>query len=40
VELYDEVEDPNEFTNLAKDPKHAKVMAELKALLYKNQPQN
>jgi iduronate 2-sulfatase len=36
VELYDEVKDPNEFTNLAHDPKHAKVVAELKALLHKS----
>jgi len=37
MELYDEVNDPNEFTNLADDPKYAKVVAELKVLLYKIQ---
>lgn len=36
VELYDEDKDPKEFTNLANDPKHAKVAAELKALLRKS----
>jgi uncharacterized sulfatase len=34
-ELYDEQEDPHEFTNLANQPKHAATIAELKALLPK-----
>lgn len=33
VELYDHDNDPGEFTNLAQDEKHAKVVAELKELL-------
>ncbi len=33
VELYDEFNDPRELTNLANDPKHAKLVAELKQLL-------
>ena len=36
AELYDEAKDPDEFTNLANDPKHAKTVTELKALLHKN----
>ena len=34
-ELYDQVNDPGEFANLAKDPKHAKVLAEMKTLMDK-----
>ncbi len=33
IELYDHDNDPGEFNNLAKDPKHAKTAAELKKLL-------
>jgi uncharacterized sulfatase len=33
TELYDEDGDPNELRNLAEDPKHGKVVAELRALL-------
>lgn len=33
VELYDHTSDPREFTNLARDPKHAQVAAELKQML-------
>lgn len=33
VELYDHVNDPREFVNLARDPKHADTVAELKQLL-------
>lgn len=36
VELYDHATDPNEFTNLASDPRHASVVAELQALLQQN----
>jgi len=32
-ELYDEDGDPNELRNLADDPKQAKVVAEMRALL-------
>ena len=35
AELYDHDNDPNEFINLALDPKHAAVVAELRALLRK-----
>jgi uncharacterized sulfatase len=37
VELYDELKDPNEFTNLAHDTNCASVVAELQALLHKQQ---
>jgi uncharacterized sulfatase len=33
TELYDEDGDPNELRNLAEDPKHSKVVAEMRALL-------
>jgi iduronate 2-sulfatase len=33
VELYNELDDPQEFTNLAADPKHQKVVAEMQRLL-------
>jgi uncharacterized sulfatase len=33
TELYDEDDDPNELRNLAGDPKHAKVVAEMQTLL-------
>jgi uncharacterized sulfatase len=33
VELYDHDKDPREFTNLASDPKYAKVVAEMKKVL-------
>ena len=33
AELYDHANDPNEFTNLAKDPRQARVVTELQALL-------
>ena len=33
VELYDHVNDPHEYTNLASDPRHAGVLKELRATL-------
>jgi iduronate 2-sulfatase len=33
VELYNEVDDPNEMQNLAVDPKHRKTVAEMQHLL-------
>ena len=38
IELYDHVNDPKEHKNLAEDPKHAKVIEELKLLL--REPRN
>src|SRR5262249_14501147 len=37
-ELYDEAADPHEYRNLAKDPAHAGVAEELRALVRKNWP--
>jgi iduronate 2-sulfatase len=37
AELYDHDQDPNEYQNLAKDPKHASTVAEMKKLLSRNQ---
>ena len=33
AELYDEVDDPQESNNLAADPKHQSVVAEMRRLL-------
>jgi uncharacterized sulfatase len=33
VELYDQVEDPHEWHNIANDQKHAKVVSDMKRLL-------
>jgi iduronate 2-sulfatase len=38
VELYDHEKDPNEFTNLAKDPNYVITVGELSALLKKGYP--
>jgi uncharacterized sulfatase len=38
AQLYDHSVDPHELTNLAGDPKYAKVVAEMKALVKKNWP--
>ena len=35
-ELYDQVDDPVEYRNLASDPTYSDVVAEMKSLLYKN----
>ena len=39
-ELYDHDADPHELKNLASDPKYANVVAEMKALVKKNWPDN
>jgi uncharacterized sulfatase len=39
VQLYDEETDPHEFVNLADDPMHKDVVAELKARVKKNWPE-
>ena len=39
VELYNEVTDPNELRNLAKDPAYAEIVREMKALLKTVHPQ-
>ena len=36
IELYDHTKDPEEFTNLAKDPKHSSEIKNLSSLLKKN----
>ncbi len=36
VELYDQDNDPHEFKNLAKDPEHAQVIAELRQQLHEH----
>jgi uncharacterized sulfatase len=38
TELYDESADPHEYNNLANDPAHAPVVAELRSLIRKNWP--
>ena len=38
IELYDHDADPGEFTNLARDPKHAATLRELRALLAQRVP--
>ena len=35
AELYDETRDPGEYVNLAKEPRHAALVARLKAMLPK-----
>lgn len=39
AQLYDEKTDPHEYNNLAGDPKHAAVVAEMKTLIRKNWPE-
>ena len=39
AELYDEVSDPQELTNLAGDPQHAGIVLDMKALLKKVHPE-
>lgn len=39
AELYDYQEDPQEFVNLAQDPRHAPIVAELRAMLQTEQQQ-
>jgi iduronate 2-sulfatase len=34
AELYDHETDPREYTNLARDPKHSKTLAEMKSLVH------
>ena len=34
IELYDQVNDPTEYNNLAENPAYKKVIAELKALMH------
>ena len=38
VELYDEVADPGELRNLATDPKHRSIVAEMQQLLRRMTP--
>ena len=38
AQLYDHDADPQELTNLANEPKHAKVVEDMKALVKKNWP--
>jgi len=40
LELYDHDADPHEYTNLASDPRHAVVLAELRTLLATTLPAN
>jgi uncharacterized sulfatase len=38
VELYDQAADPLDYHNLARDPRHAETVAEMKALLHRGTP--
>jgi uncharacterized sulfatase len=38
IELYDHDADPQEYHNLAADPKHAEVLKELRAMLAEKVP--